>query len=404
MPTSSPAGPLRSSIHKLKQHTAKKAEARFEHMAMTMAEDVPPPDGEDDEDKKEKYKTLGAGSGEMTHMTWGGAKILIYVVLLGMTLAYWSNDYNPRTCVTSSLFSFCLKFNITSRCVDTANFGTDSTNCVNKCELTFGSGIPVNKFGCELIWSLNPDGTTPSPPVYTCFDDKSFPSVCNDVLSCPPKYISSTTTSLLPFAALLLIQLIMEVLHIVALNNFNATHPDEFKDLSRADACLLLLAKGLGFAKQFFCVLLLLVYLYIIYTYSGASPKCSEALNSDQQTLSLWSNVRTLIVVSAFLLSGVMVMGSWVRLNVALRGELFPPSNEAELECPLGLDCSDLRNRPAPKCCSVFWSEQIDDGTLIPKHVAKKMSVFIDYWCGRPVEGLGNCLEICCRERHFLGP
>lgn len=336
-------------------------------------------------DKEKEYPMIYGGfctgANEFTVLVYTAIKILFYLGVLALAARAMTGSYSAGTCRISG--SKCLKtFANQTVCVDTSEIA-----CAQECSLHPGPDAPKGclKFGASSF-------------TYECITPY-FDDICFDLTQCPPAGQDAVKTFLLAQIIVMGIAVGLDAIYILPMLLFKGTHIDEFDRLTGFQKICILYSRVWALVTHWVWAAGLVMGIMVLMAVNSNKDVCKLS-----PTISVFFDDSYLVALACFAAHGVIIIvGTYFRARVPLRGQLYRPSNDATITFPMGLDCKECRERPRPRWGTAIFKPHMQKENVVGC-VCNCCSCLLDTACLFTMHILGWSAERVYKHRHFIGP
>jgi hypothetical protein len=372
---------------------------------------------------------------DAAHLFWSGVKALTFLAFFGAAVSQNTTTIHPAPCSSSPEVPWCLGGpHITDStpevvhrrfCQDvTDSLPIDSVNkCADACAEAAASYTPPESlrkgcyYECRGYGESNTSTPTCAPsiisvsvikPFWQCLPTNDFEATCNNRQACDQKFLVDTQKGYLPGLILFFFDLLLEVLHAAGLYLWTSVHPDEFESTarsSRPQRWLMYFVKAYPSLSQLFIIVTSFCWIFLYLSYNAGYSYCAEAQDEDGVKLTLFTSTQAFLGAYVCMILILLCIGTYLRKYRPVRGELFVPSMDGELNPPCNLDFKDMRERPAPRMCPDLWADCEDpDSRIMCKPCGIPCKHFWNILFSVVLAPIGYAIEQFFRHRHFIGP
>lgn len=326
------------------------------------------------------------GANEFNVMVFTAIKLGLYALVLALTVMTMTGSYTMKVCNLQD--GQCLFKNASHSC-----FTTATTDCLDACIIYLDGDLSrLSSSGCYKLQT---------PSIYQCITD--FSSKCLVTDTCPESHPSTMKTALQYTAIAMGIAMFADVIYLLCMLMFKGLHVNDFGRLSGLQRVLTLYVKFWGPFTQGLWVAGVITGVIIIVTVGSEGSACSGALTPTGDKYELFDDSWLVAIVCFIVHAVVIVVGTYFRARVPLRGHLYRPSTDSEIQVPFGIDCKECRDKPRPRWASGVFKPHLQKENVVGC-VCNCLSFCLDTACFFSFQVMGWALERFYKHRHFIGP
>jgi hypothetical protein len=327
------------------------------------------------------------GSHEFNAMAYALIKLVIYIAFLAVVVRSITNNYDLRPC--NAFGDQCLFSNVTTTCVSTEA----SAQCRTLCIAAFPDAVAFANSGCEV--------SNADPTNINCVGN--FQTVCIATDTCPARPNDQLKTALRYAAAVFGILAGLELFYAWAMAATKSLHFSDFDRLSTLQKGLVIYSKIWGLLSQIVWFLGILSAIHLFYIWDKYESWCSSALTTNNEKYAFFRESFILAVAVLLIHIVLVIVGTYFRARVPLRGNIYRASDDNSIHVPLGLDCHSCRTRARPRWCSGLFRPHVNKENCVGC-CCNCTSCLIDSVCCVSFECVGLAIDKVWRHRHFIGP